>query len=417
MSAELTRAIKHALKRAFSTAKFSVKREMICWTDDGPEVAQVKDVLLNTGCAISKEAWNGEHYLYTTDGYRSFYFDRYNAAERTAEIQDRERRIAEAEVEQQRVNAVVAAAQLAKRARIEPLRSLDLSGTEDPIIFTAFEQLRQRAEAEVVARSTAEDQQRRPSWAPPLILGEELAQICRKLGMLAPDDKPIGRLWATFATPKRSGRVLREHVSQHPLKDIGCRGFQFYAGGERGTRSDLLFEAQREESGEWRFGPRWWPAEYYSPRARAWEHLVRRRENAPSISLYQDRDLETHLAEINRQIEVIDAEDLVEAKKHRDRQQLRQRQLELARARVLDFIGAADAQMQLAARLCGHCCVCFKELTDPISLERGIGPDCLSHKVEFIRSAAADGRTLEYIRFWSGMPTEFITAVLNERAA
>jgi len=74
-------------------------------------------------------------------------------------------------------------------------------------IFAAFETLRQRAEAEV---TIAEDAERRPSWAPPLILGAELGEACYTLGYLTDDDKWIARLWAIFATPKRSGRWLRE---------------------------------------------------------------------------------------------------------------------------------------------------------------------------------------------------------------
>jgi hypothetical protein len=241
--------------------------------------------------------------------------------------------------------------------------------------------LRQRAESQV---TFDEDAQRRPSWAPPLILGEELAQVCLDLGYLTLDDKWIGRLWATYATPKRSGRWLREHTSKHPLHGIQCRGFKLYAGGTRGTRAALLFEAQRTEAGEWQFGPREYLRDYYSPRSREWEQLIRERERAPSI--YNAGQLAAVLAELTHKIEAIDAEDHAAAQAYRNRQHFRQRALELARARVLDFIGAPDVQMQLAGRLCGHCCICFKALTDSVSLERGIGPDCFSHIIDGIRA-------------------------------
>ena len=63
---------------------------------------------------------------------------------------------------------------------------------------------------------------------------------------------------------------------------------------------------------------------------------------------------------------------------------LRQRVIELARVRVLEFAGAPGLQMQAASRLWGRCFNCGKELTDPISLERGIGPDCLVGKIAYI---------------------------------
>jgi Family of unknown function (DUF6011) len=268
----------------------------------------------------------------------------------------------------------------------------------------------------------AKDAERRPSWAPPLLLGEELAEVCFELGYLTEHDKLIGRLWATFATPKRSGRYLREHVSHLPLHGIQCRDFELYAGGTRGSRTALLFEAQRLESGKWRFGPREWSGEYSSPRQYDWERLIREREHLRHelehwcLSEGRRLQVETRLTEIAHLIEAIDVQDVADANEHRKHKSLRQQALELARARVLDFIGAPDVQMQLAARLCGHCCICFKELTDPISLERGIGPDCHAKRIKFIHARAADGWPLERIVMLSGMPVDFITAVLSEGA-
>jgi Family of unknown function (DUF6011) len=50
--------------------------------------------------------------------------------------------------------------------------------------------------------------------------------------------------------------------------------------------------------------------------------------------------------------------------------------VELGKVRLLEFAGATDVQMQEAGRYCGHCCVCGKALSDPISIECGIGPEC-----------------------------------------
>jgi len=413
-TAEASRKIRAALRTAFPGTKFAVALSAGCsitWTDEGPSVVQVEDALLAAGCGEAKISWDDKRYIRidTDRSNDTLYFDRFNAAERAAYQQHLERRREEERAFAQHTAEVIRDAYKAKRAAIAPLKDHTPPPIQDATVFEAFERLRQRAEAEV---SITEDAERRPSWAPPLVLEEELANICYELGYLTDDNKWIARFWATFATPKRSGRWLREHVSNLPLTCLSCRGFQLHAGGTRGSTGNILFEAQREESGTWRFGPREYFFPYFSPKQREWERLIGERERAPTI--YNDRQLGTRLAEIARQIEAIDAEDLTKAKAHRDRQRLRQRALELARARVLDFIGAPDAQMQLAARLCGHCCICFKELTDPISLEHGIGPDCHAKRIKFIHARAADGWPLERIVMLSGMPVDFVTSVLSE---
>jgi Family of unknown function (DUF6011) len=76
-----------------------------------------------------------------------------------------------------------------------------------------------------------------------------------------------------------------------------------------------------------------------------------------------------------------------------------------------------DVQMQTAARLWGHCCICSKELSDPHSLERGIGPDCFRRRVDYITNLAVDGRRLEEITYLSGMPAAFVTELLRESVA
>src|SRR5262249_34719664 len=260
--------------------------------------------------------------------------------ERAAYQQDLERRTKEYAARQQREDEAVKQAQQAKRAAIEPLNNYTPPQIQDTTVFEAFERLRQRAESEV----TIHDTDRRPSWAPPLILGEELGNICYELGYLTDDDKWIARLWAKFATPKRSGRWLREHTSSLPLAGLRCRGFQLHAGGARGAAGNILFEAQRTEAGEWRFGPHEWPSEYSSPRRHDWERLIRERENLrhelEHYTLSEGRRLqvETRLAEIAHQIEAIDVLDTADANEHRKHKSLRQQALELARVRVLDFI-------------------------------------------------------------------------------
>jgi hypothetical protein len=72
------------------------------------------------------------------------------------------------------------------------------------------------------------------------------------------------------------------------------------------------------------------------------------------------------------------------------------------------------SQAAASASVWGHCCICGKELTDPISLERGIGPECIKGKIEFIKILAQDGRSLEHITMLTGMPVGFVTEILNE---
>ena len=144
-------------------------------------------------------------------------------------------------------------------------------------VTQAFETSLERAEAAVAIEG---ERQRRPSWAPPLALEGELLELCRSLEYLSPDGPPIARLWANYADPKHSGRVLRESISSSPLAGIECRGFELFAGSERGNVSQLLFEAQCTQKGAWRFGPQLYMSRYYSPRAYEWERLTRERLEA-----------------------------------------------------------------------------------------------------------------------------------------
>jgi hypothetical protein len=121
------------------------------------------------------------------------------------------------------------------------------------------------------------------------------------------------------------------------------------------------------------------------------ERLVRERERYREVP-----GLGADVARISERIAAIDAEDSAAAQAHHHRQHLRARAVALAKARVLDFAGAPGVQMQLAGRLCGQCFHCFRALTDPISLERGIGPDCLENKVAWIKSRERGERRSRY---------------------
>jgi len=65
------------------------------------------------------------------------------------------------------------------------------------------------------------------------------------------------------------------------------------------------------------------------------------------------------------------------------KQKLRIRATELAAQRVAEFAGDPDTQMKLAGKLTSSCCFCGRTIFDPISLERGIGPECYGKVAAF----------------------------------
>ena len=413
--AEATRAIKAALHKAFPDSKFSVTRggSSIEWTDDGPDIEQVKSALIAADVVTT---WKDlrDHLVLQVPGNNSICLDRYNVAERAAYQQDLARRIEENEQRRQRQDEVISAAKQAKCATLKAPPSDWMKQVENGSeVFQAFEQLRQRAENDVATDDDAE-RQRRPSWGAPLIIEGELLDICLELELLTPDDKPIVKLWAQYADPKKRGTALREQRSNLPLIGITCRGFELHAGSERGKTSDMLFEAQRDKMDEWRFGPCTYIHDYHSPRAHQWEQLVRERDNCQHHYPNSPDKIEACVAAKSALIAEIDAKDQVAAAAFYRHQQLRVRAVELARDRVLAFAGAPGAQMRLAARLSGQCFNCGRALTDPLSLERGIGPECIVHKVRFIRDSADRGKSVATIAFWSGMPEDYVIAVLAE---
>jgi hypothetical protein len=385
----MTNRFKSALREAFPTVKFTVERngQYVTWTDDGPTIKQVEDAIVKAGC-VTEEIWNGNRYLYPNDDTRRLIgFDRYNVAEREAKKAESAHRRKEYEAQRARQDAAIrdAADKFNQRAgqtgeAFSPVPCL--SPDQLAPLNAALERMRAQAEADVAARFETEEGDRRPSWAPPLIIEGELLDLCRELGYLAPEDKPICRLWGTFADPKRTGTWFREHDSRHALPGIHCRTFQLFAGPRRGNTSELLFEAQRQADGSWRTGPSlsshmWFERNH----ERQCNDLIRERvqieeqlgnpqfKNSEETNRKRQAAIAVKLAEL-------EAADLEKHAKRKRRHTQRHHVVELARIRIFDFLGAAGVQMQAASRLCGQCCVCWRLLTDPISLERGIGPEC-----------------------------------------
>ena len=83
---DIAKSARAALKRAFPRSKISVISSGsvnsidVTWTDDGPSLQQVQDVLVAAGCAEAHTAWNGERHLRAVDDPCSFWFDRCSPA-------------------------------------------------------------------------------------------------------------------------------------------------------------------------------------------------------------------------------------------------------------------------------------------------------------------------------------------------
>jgi hypothetical protein len=155
---------------------------------------------------------------------------------------------------------------------------------------------------------------RRPSWAPVLVLEGELDTALRELGYLTPNDKSVARLWANFTDPRRG--------------PVSCIGFQLCAGMTRsGVSRKRFFETYRSKNGSWGSGPKWiQPQDPESSAAKRFPTLVRATE--------------------------------------------------LGAQRVLQFAGHPHEEMRLGGTVTSTCCLCGRTIHDPISLERGIGPEC-----------------------------------------
>lgn len=68
----------------------------------------------------------------------------------------------------------------------------------------------------------------------------------------------------------------------------------------------------------------------------------------------------------------------------RDRQQARHRLEAFGPVVIAEIAGNPDAVIE-GAKISGHCAVCGRALTDPVSLSRGIGPECFEDSVLVVR--------------------------------
>jgi hypothetical protein len=216
-----------------------------------------------------------------------------------------------------------------------------------------IEHLRQQAERETDQRAKT----RRPSWAPALVLTGELLEVCRSLEWLGPEDKPVARLWAIFADPKKLGTWQRDHLSEVPLHGHRVRGFELIPGEQR-TGTHRIYRTLKNQVGDWDEGPYWeMPSRKTWPDARSTER---------SIALYtgflQDRisdearqRYEAAIAELEAKRAAAQGKLEAEYARRLESHQLRRRSFELAKARIAEFLGDPEGDMRAGSQVTGKC--------------------------------------------------------------
>jgi Family of unknown function (DUF6011) len=251
-----------------------------------------------------------------------------------------------------------------------------------------FEKLRLQAESDTADRGT---DKRRPSWGPALVLGDDFLMALTDLNHEIPDKK-VARLWAIFANPNKVGRYLRVNVSTLPMEGVRVRAFELRLGTDQS--GEQLLQAKRGGDGAWSVDatPRvWFPRYHELSRA---EHELKRAQhrvkNLTDMLTYAAAELrdsareklpdaEATLAEYTKMVAELGAENAA----------FRARKLaleELIKQRVAEFAGNPLAQMIAGAHVTGNCAICGRGLTDPVSLERGIGPECYGHIAPALRA-------------------------------
>jgi Family of unknown function (DUF6011) len=253
-----------------------------------------------------------------------------------------------------------------------------------------FERLRALAEADTVNKGT---ENRRPSWGPALTVESELDALLDTLGYWQADDKKVLRLWALFADPKKVGTLLRTDVGKLPMPEARCRAFELRVGTDRAGA--YVLRVKRWSDGRWDIsrGQRTgFPAN--NERWNVHRELVNKRSEltwcerryAEQPDLFGSAAHENVLHECRRKIAALEERQAaLQAAKEVHHKQC-ERLHELACQRVAEFAGDPFPQMVAGAHVTGNCAICGRLLTDPTSIERGIGPECYGHVAPALRA-------------------------------
>ncbi len=116
----------------------------------------------------------------------------------------------------------------------------------------------------------------------------------------------------------------------------------------------------------------------------------RRRDIAESMARWEAREAKkrdpAYIAEIRAHEEQIAASlaklraDIGKEEVHPDwRCKARTRMTELATQRLLQFVGDPEVERRRGSQITGCCFCCGKTLTDPTSIEHGVGPECIRY--------------------------------------
>jgi hypothetical protein len=253
-----------------------------------------------------------------------------------------------------------------------------------------FETLRVLAEADTIDAGTAK---RRPSWGPAIVLGDDILAALADLNCPLPNKK-VARLWATFANPNKVGRYLRVNVSTLPMEGVRVRAFELRLSTDRS--GERLLTAKRDSSSQWSVNtstwsnfPRWWERRLASDAHKQARRKVDSIKGMLTVHWITDErreqlcnelpDAEVALTKCEADVGELEA-GLADCQRRKDvfGEQIKKR--------VAEFAGDPFAQMIAGAHVTGNCAICGRGLTDPISLERGIGPECFGHIAPGLRA-------------------------------
>ena len=256
-----------------------------------------------------------------------------------------------------------------------------------------FESLRSIAEADTAGAGT---DKRRQSWGPALVLGDEILTTLVDLNHPLPEKK-VARLWATFAGPDKVTTHLRTAASKLPMPEARVRAFELRLGTDRS--GERLLQVKRGGSGQWSVDAHIMRSRF--PRSlqrhQADDARKKARDRVQDLNCWVNRatadddyqwarnelpNAEAALAKCNEAVAEIEA----------DRADYHRRYWafgDLIKQRVAEVADSPRAQMIAGAHVTGNCAVCGRGLTDPISLERGIGPECFGHIAPDLRAFLA----------------------------
>jgi hypothetical protein len=259
---------------------------------------------------------------------------------------------------------------------------------------TVFERLRALAEADTAHKGT---DQRRPSWGPALTVEGELDALLETLGYWQADDRHVLRLWASFADPKKVGTLLRTEVGALPMPEARCRAFELRAGTNRS--GPYVLRTKRGHNGHWDIdrgqskgftgsGEDWNVHYRLMNERRNLDYLERRHAQQPDLHAQQPDLLDSPavIQETRRRIAELEERKATLDGARGVHRKLCDRLHELACQRVAEFAGDPYPQMIAGAHVTGNCAICGRLLTDPTSVERGIGPECYGHIAPALRA-------------------------------